>query len=470
MKKKKKKIQTSSDNVGDPSHFIAQRIMNERNLYSLWMAQAPSFQSLDSKEIIYDDGLRFLEKMQLEEAVDFYNKALKDDPTSYIKWNNLGVAYMGLKERKDALKCYEKALESKASYYIGLYNKGAVYFVCEEYQEAINYFEKSLRLNPKCAEAYWDKHMANEKMGNFDFSTGTVEGLKMGLNIMRAKLNHSSALVDLGDGRDAILGHFMFYLKDKEKLDNLFYRANDLHERQKYQEALELLNNAIQLNPEDMDMWFLRGKTIYNLTEDHKEALRCVQNGLKIDKNSLKGWLGLAIFFNEGKEYEKALESLNRVLRINPFEKLANDLKIRILLDRCLNLKKQGKFYEAVKPLDLLLEDHPKDEGVWVEKGNIYVGMKDLNKAIGCYNTAIKIDPQNYHAHFNKGVLNLKQGNNTAALECFTEALKIRPNDPKAEKYIDIAKKATPDLLGMLQKITQLIGGKYDHPESTDDK
>ena len=183
----------------DPiQRMMAEKVMQQTNAYSTRLAEAPSFKGMGmKKEIQYNDGLRYLEKMRLNEAVQYYEKAVKKNPSNVTNWNNYGVAYMGLKDRRSAFYCYGKAIKLDLLYYIGLYNIGAVYFECNQYEKAIKYFDQALKINPNCGEAYWDKIIANERLGKFELGS-TFEAMKKGLNVMRARMNRSSALVDLG--------------------------------------------------------------------------------------------------------------------------------------------------------------------------------------------------------------------------------------------------------------------------------
>lgn len=83
-------------------NYFADKVMQEQNMYSAWLSEAPSFKEM-GREVNYNEGLRYLEKMQLNEALKFYEKAVKEQPSNPTNWNNLGVSFMGLKDRKNAL-------------------------------------------------------------------------------------------------------------------------------------------------------------------------------------------------------------------------------------------------------------------------------------------------------------------------------------------------------------------------------
>ena len=415
--------------------MLAEKIMKEKKLYSVWLPGGVIFKDIDTQDLVYDGGLGYLQKMQLNEAIEFYERAVKDNPDSFTKWNNLGVAYMGLHNRKHALKCYEKAVELNGHYYIGLYNIGAVYFVCKKYEEAVKYYDLALKLNPKCGEAFWDKNLANEQLVgiNIRFLRDMDK-----FNTLRAQMNRSSALVDLGEG-DAVLGSFTLYLRHKRQLSDYFEQAKEQLDQGRTDQALKFLDKAIKLNPRDPKIWWLRSKVFLHL-RDFEEALHCSEKLIQIDKNFLDGWFTRGIIYSTQHNSVQAIESFNQVLRINPFHKEAKEGKI-IHLKGLYNSQKNKNDYEgALKALDQVLEEQPENASNWTEKGNVFFFIKDFNKAIECYNVALKFNPQSYYAWFNKGIIHLQHlGDFTVAFECFNEALKIKPNDKNALELQGVA-------------------------------
>lgn len=411
--------------------YFAEKVMQDQNLYSTWLSEAPSFKGM-GREVNYNEGLKYLEKMQLNEALKFYENTVKEQPSNATNWNNLGVSFMGLKDRKNALKCYEKALEINPNYYIGLYNKGAVYYECEEYEKAINFFDKALAINPKCGEALWDKNIANEKLGNFEFGV-SLELMKMGINTMRAQMNRSSALVDIGNGMDAVLGYYTLFLKNNDQLNKCFDEAVEFLKKDNRNQALQVLNRCIEINPEDPKVLGLKARLHVRVNE-WKEAFLLYDKITKVNANSIDGWMGkgLSLSIITKAKNDEALHCFNQVLRINPFHKKVKEVKRKLFITIFSESKNQGKFNEAMEIIDELISENPEDSNYLVDKGTIYADQNQIEKAFESFNSALKIDHRNLFAWLNKAALNFKQGNYASAYEFFNEALKINPNEEKA--------------------------------------
>ena len=277
-------------------------------------------------------GLLLLEDMNFKEAVEYYTTLFKRLSPTAKMWNNLGVAFMAMKNRKEALYCYEKALEVKSNSYIALYNKGAVYYECKQYEKAIEFFDKALEINPKCGEAYNDRRIAREKLGNLDFG-GMFEAMELGINIGRAQLNMGSSLVDLGGGKDAIVGFHKLTLKNKEELDDIHDAASVLEKHGKAHEALEKHEQALRVNPQDPFSWFQKGRLVMMLRNDVDEGIACFSNSINYDPAITNPDLVMSAFmlragcYFEKGDFNNSLKDLNIAELINPFSKEVAKLK-----------------------------------------------------------------------------------------------------------------------------------------------
>ena len=59
----------------------------------------------------YSLGNLYVEKSEWNEALDSFNKSVKDNPDYCHAWNNLGMTYLMLKDRENAQKAFKKAVE-----------------------------------------------------------------------------------------------------------------------------------------------------------------------------------------------------------------------------------------------------------------------------------------------------------------------------------------------------------------------
>lgn len=114
---------------------------------------------------MYNKATKYLEKGNVEKAIMFYKKQIKDTPfkEAYL---NMGNAYR-LQDRDDkAMECYLKANHDSihfgepgrahGEYDFALSNMGLVNYTFERDEKAIELYRKAIELNNKHYDAYWN--------------------------------------------------------------------------------------------------------------------------------------------------------------------------------------------------------------------------------------------------------------------------------------------------------------------------
>jgi tetratricopeptide (TPR) repeat protein len=107
------------------------------------------------------------------------------------------------------------------------------------------------------------------------------------------------------------------------------------------------------------------------------------------------------------------------------------------LLNEITELKKQGKYQEALDLLESFYSEYPQDTEV---KKTLIELMFDFGahlndewvcqheKASTCYKRIIELDPDNYRAWYNLGITYFNLNENNNALNAYNEAIKIKPD------------------------------------------
>lgn len=278
---------------------------------------SPIFEGVDETSRFYQ-GLELLQKMKLKEALDYYESQISLNPKTLELWNNLGVVYMGLSNRLNAIKSYKKAILLDPNYYVGYYNIGGALLLCGQFEKAIKFFDMVLKINPTCAEAYWDRSIAKENLGHNEFGKAE-KAWEQGLNIFRAQRNISKTLVDLGNEEDATSGFSLLVLKDVDKIRKYKDQAIELIENGKDdQKALSLLNKCIEINPKSASVWSLKARVL-NLLNKNEEALQCINKAIGFDPNIEYAWelkMIILAFLNRNDEGYKCSK---RLFQLNPY-------------------------------------------------------------------------------------------------------------------------------------------------------
>jgi tetratricopeptide (TPR) repeat protein len=168
---------------------------------------------------------------------------------------------------------------------------------------------------------------------------------------------------------------------------NLVNKGNGLLNQNKYDEALQAYNKAIELNPQ------------------YEEA-----------------WIGKALTFIVLGRTDEALEAFDKVTELNPLDAKAWNIKGELL-----NIL--GKSDKALQTFDKAIELNPQDALAWLSKGNLLLQLNRYDEALQTFDRATELDPQNTNAWKGKGLALNKLNRDDEALEAFDKATKTNPQN-----------------------------------------
>jgi tetratricopeptide (TPR) repeat protein len=80
-------------------------------------------------------------------------------------------------------------------------------------------------------------------------------------------------------------------------------------------------------------------------------------------------------------------------------------------------LREQSKYDEAVDVLKTVLNQRPEEASLWEGLGTVMAAQGDTENALTFFNEALRLEPDNLHARFNRGCALIDRGNETAGLE-----------------------------------------------------
>jgi len=163
-----------------------------------------------------------------------------------------------------------------------------------------------------------------------------------------------------------------------------------------------------------------------------EEAEQLVTEGVAIHD---KGDYGAAI-----KKYEKALE-------------LDKD-NLLALAEKAYSLLALNKYEEAIACCKKAIEVHPKNEdlnSVYVTYGNALDANKKSDEALKVYDEGIKLFPDYYMLHFNKGITLVQSSKYDDAILCFQKSASLNPKHASSHnalaRLMNIKNKHIPALM-----------------------
>ncbi|MCK4810769.1 MAG: tetratricopeptide repeat protein, partial [Methanosarcinales archaeon] len=199
------------------------------------------------------------------------------------------------------------------------------------------------------------------------------------------------------------------------------YEAKLRFSEGKYEDALESLDKALEINPKD-DFVLSRKGAALGMLGRYEDALEAFDKALEINPKddfvlSRKGFtlemLG---------RYEDALESLDKALEINPKDDF-------VLSRKGAALGMLGRYEDALEAFDKALEINPKDDFVLSRKGFTLEMLGRYEDALEAYDKTLDINPDAGLALSRKGAALSSLDRYEDALDAFDKALEINPKD-----------------------------------------
>ncbi|MFT3823452.1 MAG: tetratricopeptide repeat protein [Chitinophagaceae bacterium] len=123
----------------------------------------------DSSKVnwMFEAGMVFYSIPDDKKAVEWFERAgAKGYPRNNEYLENLGNAYLNLKDYNKAMPLLQEALQRKPSDIELLYNVADAYYRCGKYQEAIDTWDKILVVDKKNADALYMIGLAYQKKGD----------------------------------------------------------------------------------------------------------------------------------------------------------------------------------------------------------------------------------------------------------------------------------------------------------------
>lgn len=190
-----------------------------------------------------------------------------------------------------------------------------------------------------------------------------------------------------------------------------------------YSNALGSFYKAKEINPNSSGTLNNIGELLF-LTNKREDAISCFIDLTKINPDYIKGWINLAISYQNAGLLEKSEECYKKALNLNPIDKIAN-------LGFCELLRIDGKNDEVIKNLKNLSTHFPNEKIInSTYARSLYEGGRE-SEALKLYEKISNDFPNDKDALHNQVVIQKKiRKNYDKGLEI---AFKLEEIDPNLE-------------------------------------
>lgn len=221
---------------------------------------------------------------ETDEAIDFLNMYLNENPYSEVAWHQLGKQYMQLKAYKKALAAYDFAIISDDTFVGAYVEKGKVLEKLNRHNEAIELYQISMQLEDPSSFALLRIGHCHEKLENFDLAIQYYD-----------RAVHEDPLLDKG-----WIAITEFYTHQKN-----------------YNKALYHINKAINIDTQNVTYWKLYAH-INNRLNFLEEAAIGYKQTLELGNFELDTWIAFTDVLIKLGEFNDAIFNLNQAAEFFP--------------------------------------------------------------------------------------------------------------------------------------------------------
>ena len=266
----------------------------------------------------WDTLIELYNKGQLTAAVANAGLLVSKFSSSFLLWNILGAANLGLGKLPEAEVGFRKAVELNPSYAQGFNNLGITLKDQGNLEDAIEAYEHALKLKPSYAEAHINMGNALKNQRKFEDAIEAYQrALKIRPNFTEALMNMGAALQDQGK-LDAAVKAYERALKLKPGYAEAYLNmGNALRSQGTLDAAIEAYQRALSINPDYAEAHNSLGMTLHKQSQPIA-AIEAYQRALNIKPDFAEAHNNMGNSLKDQGKFDAAIDAYQRALEINP--------------------------------------------------------------------------------------------------------------------------------------------------------
>ena len=287
---------------------------------------------------------------------------------------------------------------------------GAAFAAQGMWQQAVAEYDRAIELEPDLAEAYNNRGAAHRAQGNLEAALADfMEATRLKDDLAVAQVNLAAVLLDLGRTEEAVTHldrAFLLPLSEVEVASAYYYYGRVHAAREDWEAAIDALSEAIELDSENADAYYIRGQAYL--------ALGMVPSGLR-DAQECR----------PGPACRRADNDFGNAVRVNPdfVDAYVARAHLRVI---------RGATAPAIRDYDEAIWREPDNPDYYQQRGMAYVRLGRKSEAVADFEHAIRLDPGRAAAYRARGLAYVELGQPELAIPSFDEAVRLDPQDPGA--------------------------------------
>lgn len=394
-------------------------------------AHSPEEKAFIARQIVEEDkiflsnqklreGNKFRDKGDHKQAAKLFEEAIKLNPNNALALYNRGQAYNQLKKYDLAMKDFNKAEELNPNSELPYLGRGWIYNQSSKYEQAIREYSKVIALNPNQAVAWNNRGAAKSWLNQMRAAIADyTKAIELNPNYAKAYENRGKAYNALREYQkaEADFKRSSQITGSNKGGDKMIEEALNLSKRGEIKEALEILNKAAELYPDNQFVFVNRGNIYNDHFRDYKAAIADYNKTIEINPKFPWPYMNRALAYGRLKLWEEAIADYGRAIELDQNYASAYN-------GRAWSYCQIGKFEEAISDADKAIELTPNEANYLETRACVYIGLKRYKAALADLNNALKLSPEGW-IYNRRGEVYQLMGEDDKAQADFEKAKKL---------------------------------------------
>lgn len=374
----------------------------------------------------YQRGLEAMQEEKLQEALDYFNKDLKDNPKNGYAYSWIAMLRGQNEEYGRALTAADMAIKylpkKDAEYVIFAYTtRAGVYLHLGDTAKAMNDYNLAIKVKPDEGDLYDKRAQIYFEQGKYELAAADYRKM--------IELKPGDVMGYMGLGRNAneqknwneAIKQFDYVTKlASDYASGFSFRAESYIGLGKWNEATDDIISALSLE------W--DRKAMYLATSLKEPAFTMLVSKMKIQSkkspNEARWPYVMATMYQQDKQYKKAIESYEEANKRN-----ASPIILR-WISQCYS--DMGQYEKALNSIGLALNMDSTDLVNLERKANILYEMGNAKSAIDVYTQVLNTQPEYAFGYYRRGWFKELTGDFDGAIEDLSMCVVLDPEESYA--------------------------------------
>ncbi|MBK1989479.1 tetratricopeptide repeat protein [Sphaerospermopsis aphanizomenoides BCCUSP55] len=217
---------------------------------------------------------------------------------------------------------------------------------------------------------------------------------------------------------------YIFNKINSQNATELYNQGNTLLQLQRYEDALAIYEQVVNIKPTYPQGWYGQGKALFKLKK-YQESLIAYDKAIQLQPDYLEAWTDRGLVLASLQRYSEAISAFDQALQIKDDYPVLWNAKG----DAFRNLH---QYNNAIKSYDQAIELQPENYDFWYKKGLSLQNLQQYDDAITAYTKAIELKPDYTAALYNLGNSLVNLNRYEDALKAYSQVVQYQPNHDQA--------------------------------------